>query len=97
MGLFLFKNEFAGTFIKTLSFICPCLYLSSTLSGILNGLGETGKYFAQNLLGLSIRLFFVIPRFGILGYLWGLLISELAITLLTLFFLKDYMKAAPGE
>lgn len=100
LGLFLFKNEFAGTFIKTLSFICPCLYLSSTLSGILNGLGETGKYFAQNLLGLSIRLlfvFFVIPRFGILGYLWGLLISELAITLLTLFFLKDYMKTAPGE
>ena len=73
---------------------------TTTRSGILNGLGDTGKYFAQNLLGLSIRLlfvFFVIPRFGILGYLWGLLISELAITLLTLFFLKDYMKTAPGE
>ena len=94
LGLLLFKNEFAGTFIKTLSFICPFLYLSSTLSGILNGLGETGKYFLQNLLGLSIRLlyvFFVIPRYGIIGYLWGLLVSEVFITLLTLFFLRKYM------
>ncbi|MFQ7552890.1 MAG: polysaccharide biosynthesis C-terminal domain-containing protein [Blautia marasmi] len=42
-------------------------------------------------------VFFIIPKFGILGYLWGLLVSELAITLLTLYFLKDYMKTAPGE
>ena len=73
LGLFLFKNELASTFIHTLSFICPCLYLSSTLSGILNGLGQTGPYFFQNMTGLSIRLlfvFFVIPIHGIIGYLW---------------------------
>ena len=34
LGLALFKNEFAATFIKTLAFICPCLYLSGTLSGL---------------------------------------------------------------
>ncbi len=95
LGLFLFKNELAPTFIRTLSFICPCLYLSSTLSGILNGLGQTGPYFFQNMTGLSIRLlfvFFVIPTHGIIGYLWGLLLSELVTTFLTLLFLHLFLK-----
>lgn len=95
LGLFLFKNQLASTFIRTLSFICPCLYLSSTLSGILNGLGQTGPYFFQNMIGLSIRLlfvFFVIPTHGIIGYLWGLLLSELVTTFLTLLFLHLFLK-----
>lgn len=95
LGLFLFKNELAPTFIRTLSFICPCLYLSSTLSGILNGLGQTGPYFFQNMTGLAIRLafvFFIIPSYGIIGYLWGLLLSELISTFLTLLFLHLFLK-----
>lgn len=94
LGLLLFKNEFAGTFIKILSFICPCLYLSSTLGGILNGLGCANQTFLLNTLGLSIRLafvFFIIPRYGIIGYLWGLVVSELMVTLLSVFFLRDYL------
>lgn len=95
LGVFLFRNELAPTFIRTLSFICPCLYLSSTLSGILNGLGQTGPYFFQNMTGLFIRLlfvFFVIPAQGIIGYLWGLLLSELITTFLTLLFLHLFLK-----
>lgn len=93
LGLFLFQNEFAGTFIKTLSFICPCLYLSGTLGGILNGLGAVNQTLLLNIVGLGIRLFFVfflIPLYGIMGYLWGLIVSELLVTLLSLFFLKSY-------
>ncbi len=59
LGLFLFKNELASTFIRTLSFICPCLYLSSTLSGILNGLGAVNQTLLLNIMGLGVRLFFV--------------------------------------
>ena len=94
LGLLLFKNEFAGTFIKTLSFICPCLYLSGTLNSILNGLGAANQTFWLNTLGLGIRLlfvFFVIPHYGIIGYLWGLIISELFITLLSLYCLRDFL------
>lgn len=94
LGLLLFRNEFAGTFIKTLSFICPCLYLSGTLNGILNGLGATNQTFWLNTLGLGLRLlfvFFVIPYYGIVGYLWGLIISELFITLLSLYCLRDFL------
>lgn len=94
LGLLLFKNEFAGTFIKTLSFICPCLYLSGTLSSILNGLGAANQTFWLNTLGLGIRLlfvFFIIPDYGIVGYLWGLIISELFITLLSLYCLREFL------
>lgn len=94
LGLLLFKNEFAGTFIKTLSFICPCLYLSGTLSGILNGLGAANQTFWLNTLGLGIRLlfvFFIIPHYGIVGYLWGLIISELIVTLLSLYCLREFL------
>lgn len=93
LGLFLFQNEFAGTFIKTLSFICPCLYLSGTLGGILNGLGAVNQTLLLNIIGLGVRLvfvFFLIPSYGIMGYLWGLIVSELLVTLLSLFFLKSY-------
>ena len=93
LGLILFKNEFAATFIKTLSFICPCLYLSGTLSGILNGLGAANQSFILNTLGLGVRIafvFFVIPEYGILGYLWGLIVSEILVTGLSLCFLREY-------
>ena len=89
-GLLLFGNENAGIFIRTLSFICPFLYLTATLSSILNGLGKTTFCFLQNLAGLTIRIlfvFFLVPKYGIPGYLWGLLCSELVITFLSFFLL----------
>ena len=92
LGLVLFKNEFAATFIKTLAFICPCLYLSGTLSGILNGLGAANQSFILNTLGLGVRIafvFFIIPEYGIQGYLWGLIVSELLVTGLSLYFLSS--------
>lgn len=82
-GLLLFHSPLAGNFILTLSFICPFLYITSTLSSILNGLGKTGVTFFLSVAGLLIRLlfvFFLVPRFGIVGYLWGLLASELCLT-----------------
>ena len=93
LGLVLFKNEFAATFIKTLSFICPCLYLSGTLNGILNGLGAANQSFILNTVGLGVRIafvFFVIPEYGIQGYLWGLIVSDLLVTGLSLYFLREY-------
>ncbi len=82
-GEYLFHSKQAGSFILTLSFICPFLYITSTLASILNGLGRTGSTFLLNMIGLLVRLlfvFFAIPHFGIRGYLWGLLASELLLT-----------------
>ncbi len=75
LGMWLFQNEMSGNFIMQLGFICPFLYLTSTLAAILNGLGRTVQTFCYNLVSICIRLLFAlfaIPAFGIKGYLWGL-------------------------
>ena len=87
IGMTLFGSKTAGQFIVTLAWICPFLYTNSALISIINGLGKTGSTFLINTLGLMIRIggvFFAIPRFGIQGYLWGLLVSQLAVSLFAL-------------
>ncbi|HIU77243.1 MAG TPA: polysaccharide biosynthesis C-terminal domain-containing protein [Candidatus Pelethocola excrementipullorum] len=91
IGTLLFSNEEAGTFLQILAFISPFLYLNSTLSSIMNGLGKTRFCFYQNIAGLTTRILFVvyaIPAFGVLGYLWGVLASELISTILNILFLR---------
>lgn len=95
MGRLLFGEPLAGSFIITLAWICPLLFLSTTLGSILHGLGKTVQTFLSNMVGLSIRIFFVffmIPRFGITGYLWGLLASQLITTLMCFFQLNRSYK-----
>lgn len=92
MGLLLFQNVLAGSFLVTLAWICPFLYLTTTLSSILHGLGKTFITFIHNLIGLSIRILFIlfcVPKVGIAGYLWGILVSQLLITLLSFYRLNQ--------
>lgn len=84
-GNFLFHSKLAGNFILTLSFICPFMYIASTLGSILNGLGKTALTFSYSIASLLLRLvfvFFAIPIFGIKGYLWGMLASQILQTAL---------------
>ena len=93
LGKLLYQNALAGSFIIILSFLCPLMYIASTLNSILNGLGKTGLTFIYSMASLLVRLlfvFFAIPVFGINGYLWGLLASQLVQTLLCMFAVRDY-------
>lgn len=95
MGTTLFHSPLAGYFITTLGFLCPFLYLDTTLSSILQGLGMAGHIFVMNVFSLLLRLGFVflaIPRFGITGYLWGILAGQLALGLLYLGCLHRFLK-----
>lgn len=90
-GSFLFKSELAGRFIRILSFLCPFLYLSTTLSSILHGLGKVGCVFFVNISSLLIRLaivFLCIPHFGIESYLTGMLFSQIYQTICFLWVLR---------
>ena len=85
IGQVLFKSTLAGNFLQTLAWICPFLYLNGTLFSILNGLGKATHSFFINVTGLTIRILGVwygISHFGMNGYLIGLLISQLVVTLL---------------
>lgn len=94
-GTNLFDSPLAGYFITTLGFICPFLYLDTTLSSILQGLGLAGHTFVMNVICLLIRLgfvFFAVPRFGMTGYLWGLLASQLTLGTLYLTCLYRFLR-----
>lgn len=94
IGNILFHSTLAGQFILTLSWICPFLYTNSTFISILNGLGKTTTTFFINTIGLLLRIigiFILIPKYSIIGYLWGLLVSQCVITFLCVIFLRKYL------
>lgn len=87
LGLFLFKSPTAGVYIRTMSFICPFLYMNTALTSILNGLGRPNTCLCHSVIGVCIRICFVlfaIPKTGIRGYLYGILLSELLLSALHL-------------
>ncbi len=95
IGLLLFDSALAGHFITTLGFICPFIYLDTTLSSILQGLGRAGSIFLMNVISLLVRLLFIftaVPSLGITGYLWGLLASQLLQSILYLTCLWRFLR-----
>lgn len=94
LGTYIFRSPMAGSFIMTLCFICPFIYLGSTLGSVLNGLGKTMYTFVIHFICLSLRLlfvFFLVPVYGITAYMWGLVASELLDALLTYLVLRKYI------
>ncbi len=95
LGRFLFRSELAGRYIRSLSLLCPFLYLCTTLSGILHGLGKAVSVFFVNVFSLSLRLlfvFFLIPAFGIDCYILSMVLSQLLSAVFYLFLLYKKWK-----
>ncbi|MDY5575903.1 MAG: polysaccharide biosynthesis protein [Lachnospiraceae bacterium] len=93
IGIFLFQNADAGTYISLLAWLCPFMYLGSTLSSVLNGLGLTKITSVINITVALTRIamiFLFVPTYGIKGYLWGLLLNQILSAFLLLFFVKKY-------
>ena len=93
MGHYLFHNKLAGTFILSLGWLCPFLYLNTTLNSILHGLGKTTTSLCLNVSGCVIRILailFFIPLFGLKAYMAGLLISYSLVSLLASLFCYRY-------
>ena len=95
IGEYVFGNALAGTFICTLSWICPFLFLSTTLTSILHGLGRPTATFLLNLLSSGIRILGIyafIPMFGIRSYLMAMLLSQLFLAGSATFLLVRFCK-----
>ncbi len=85
VGSIFFHSENAGKILTLLAVICPFIYVSTTLASIINGLSKTHITFRNTVCGLLIRIVFLLvltPRFGIYGYLFGLLLSQILISVL---------------
>ena len=99
-GMLIFHSEDAGVYIYALSWLCPFLYLSTTFTSIINGLGKTQLTFFATAISLFIKIYFLIflvPLYGIQAYLVGSLISQIIMTLFEGFYLRHYISFPVGS
>ena len=101
-GRLLFDSPAAGEYIVGLSFLCPFLYTNNTLSSILHGLGKTGAVSFLHSFSFVLRLLFVVllvPAVGIEGYLYGVLLGQifLSVSFLALLFKSTGYMPEPGR
>lgn len=93
-GTILFHQKSAGLYITLLSFICPFLYLSTTFTSVINGLGKTQITFFVTVISLSLKIYFLIflvPSYGIQAYLFGTLLAQILMTIFEGFYLRKYV------
>ncbi|GKX31438.1 stage V sporulation protein B [Vallitalea longa] len=87
LGVIVYQEEYVGILLTILAWLCPFIYLQTTLGSILNGLNKQLIVFRNNIIGLSIRIAFIfilIPMYGLKGYLWGLLSSFVIVSTLNI-------------
>ena len=95
IGTTVFHSVLCGNYLRSLSFLCPFLYLSGTLSSILNGLGKTKTTLLHNSISLTIQILFIlffIPTKGMIGYIWGLMASAIFLVTMNLRHLKKSLE-----
>lgn len=94
IGIILFNNPTSGYYLIILAWLCPFMYLSTTLSSILNGLGHTSTTFILNIISITIRILFtllLVPSYGISAYLCGLLVSQFVLAFTHYLHLLSYV------
>lgn len=85
LGTAVFHNIEAGSYLTILAWLCPLIYLTTTLGSIINGLGKAHITFINSIvgsIGKILLIILLIPKYGINGYLTALLIGQLVITVL---------------
>ncbi len=83
LGNTVFHEPLAGDYIRILAWLCPFMYLSSTLGSILNGLGKIYQNFAISVISLCIKigcLVLLVPTYGMPAYFFTLLVSQIFTT-----------------
>jgi stage V sporulation protein B len=83
LGNVVFHNEDSGNYLMILAWLCPFMYLTTTLGSIINGLGKAHITFINSIIGTLCKILLIIvliPARGINGYLIALLIGQLIIT-----------------
>lgn len=84
---FAFESTEAGTLLQMMGFLCPFIYLSTTLSSVMNGIGYATQNLIYNILGISARILciiFFVPHFGIHAYIYGMFCGYLLHNILTI-------------
>ncbi|HIV87939.1 MAG TPA: polysaccharide biosynthesis protein [Candidatus Pygmaiobacter gallistercoris] len=87
LGQLLYHSQEIGFYIGVLGPLMPFLYLESMVDGILKGVGQQTATFRYSVLDSGLRILLVlalVPRFGMKGFLFMMLFSNLFTSLLNL-------------
>ena len=80
IAFYIYHDKSIGIYIKIFSFIIPFMYVDIIVDGILKGLDAQVSVLFINILDLLISIsfiFFFVPRFGILGFIASIFVSEI--------------------
>ena len=84
-GRILYHSETVGDILSVLAFTVPFIYLDLIVDGLLKGVGEQVACLRYNVADAAVRIalsFFLLPRFGIPGFLAVMVVSNIGVSLL---------------
>lgn len=87
LGTVMYGSAEVGYYIRFLAPLVPLMYLESVVDGILKGLGQQNHSLGYNVVDSSLRVALVallVPRFGMDGFLFVMVVSNLLTSLLCL-------------
>ena len=80
LAQFVYHDAAVGRYVQILGFVAPFMYLESMVDGVLKGLGEQLATFRYSLLDSILRItaiWFVVPKYGMMGFLGVMVVSNL--------------------
>ncbi|MEG1380883.1 MAG: polysaccharide biosynthesis C-terminal domain-containing protein [Ruthenibacterium sp.] len=87
IGMLLYQSEEIGLYLRVLGPLAPLMYLESMVDGILKGLDEQVSTFRYTVADSFLRIFLIallLPRFGMKGFLFIMVLSNIFTSLLNL-------------
>ena len=79
LGMLIYHRSDVGIYIKVFSLLIPFMYVDIVIDSILKGLDAQTSVMIINIIDLlvsTIIIFFLVPIFGIAGYIFSMFISE---------------------
>ncbi len=79
VGICVYKDIGVGFFIKVLSPLIPFMYLESVVDGLLKGMNQQNYSFLYAVMDSALRIIliiFLVPRFGMAGFLFMMVLSN---------------------
>lgn len=86
LGEWLYNDALVGLLLQILGPLTPVMYLDSVASGMLKGLGQQVYSLWYSLIDSAVRIgliWWLLPRFGLMGFLFVMLVSNLLTCLLS--------------
>ena len=87
LGSLLYDSSEAGKYIRIFAYLIPVMYLDNTTDAILKGLGEQVASMRYNIIDALVSVllvFFLLPPFGIKGYVVVIYVCEILNAVLSL-------------